>query len=213
MYEKFSTFLRLEVLSNNLKDFGLRKSLENLEQVRETLAEVSDRFAAFEAEALNVQVDFPLFQRLALPITSGLTKVPGIKIHDTRMIRLMEVLLHAGTQLVGWRTAQIHEAILTRFELPPETYTLTQLRYDLRKLRAHGLLSRDGKRYAYRLTDKGIKVALMFVLLHKRVCGPLANSLFNRAPGSTLTPPATPFEAAYRKADESIEDILQLLAA
>jgi hypothetical protein len=213
MYEKFSTFLRLEVLSNNLKDFGLRKSLENLEQVRETLALVSDRFAAFEAEALNVQVDFPLFQRLALPITSGLTKVPGIKIHDTRMIRLMEVLLHAGTQLVGWRTAQIHEAILTRFELPPETYTLTQLRYDLRKLRAHGLLSRDGKRYAYRLTDKGIKVALMFVLLHKRVCGPLANSLFNRAPGSTLTPPATPFEAAYRKADESIEDILQLLAA
>src|SRR5262249_41361566 len=29
IYEKFSTFLRLEALSNNLKDFGLNKSLDN----------------------------------------------------------------------------------------------------------------------------------------------------------------------------------------
>jgi hypothetical protein len=28
MYEKFATFLRLEALSNNLEDFGLKKSLE-----------------------------------------------------------------------------------------------------------------------------------------------------------------------------------------
>jgi len=40
----------------------------------------------------------PLFQRLALPIPSG-GKIPGIKIHDTRMLRLMEVLLHRATQL------------------------------------------------------------------------------------------------------------------
>ena len=71
MYEKFSTFLRLEALSNNLRDFGLSKSLENLDAVRQTLAAVTDRLAAFEAEALNVHVDFPLFQRLALPIRPG----------------------------------------------------------------------------------------------------------------------------------------------
>jgi hypothetical protein len=53
MYEKFSTFLCLEVLSNNLRDFGLNKSLENLESVRQTLAAVTDRFAEFEAHALD----------------------------------------------------------------------------------------------------------------------------------------------------------------
>jgi hypothetical protein len=37
MYEKFSTFLRLEALSNNLKDFGLNKGLDNLDQVRRIL--------------------------------------------------------------------------------------------------------------------------------------------------------------------------------
>jgi hypothetical protein len=184
MYEKFSTFLRLEVLSNNLKDFGLKKSLDNLESVRQTLATVTDRFAQFEAQALDVHVDFPLFQRLALPLPSGNTKVPGIKIQDTRILRLMEVLLHRGTQLGGWRCRQIHQAILSTFQLIPENYTLTQLRYDLRKLKAHALLQRDGHRYAYRLTDKGIRVALMFTLFHHRVCGP-----FGQQP---LPPPTHP---------------------
>jgi hypothetical protein len=212
MYEKFATFLRLEALSNNLKDFGLRKSLDNLEAVRKTLAAVTDRFAAFEAEALNVHVDFALFQRIALPIAVGQVKIPGIKIHDTRMIRLMEVLLHSGTKINGWRTADVHQAILTSFGIKPDKYTLTQLRYDIRKMKAHGLIERHGKRYSYRLTDKGNKVALMFVLFHKRVCGPLANSLFDVRPVPT-TSANTKLEAAYRKADQSIQQILQLLAA
>jgi len=110
------------VLSNQLKDFGLKKSLGNLDAVRQKLAAVTDGFAAFEAEALNVHVDFPLFQRLALPITSGRSRVPGIKIQDTRMIRLMEVLLQSGTRVAGWRTAQTHEAILSAERKQCELY-------------------------------------------------------------------------------------------
>jgi hypothetical protein len=36
----------------------------------------------------RVHVDFPLLQRLALPIQVGTAKFPGIKIQDIRMIRL-----------------------------------------------------------------------------------------------------------------------------
>jgi hypothetical protein len=128
MYEKFSTFLRREVLSNNRKDFGLKKSLENLETVRHTLAAVTERCAQFEAQALDVQGDFPVLQRLALPIPSGCSQIPGSKIHDTRMLRLMQVLLHHGTQLGGWRSRQIHETIPAPYQLSPQSYTLTQLR-------------------------------------------------------------------------------------
>lgn len=209
-YEKFFTFLRGEVCSNNLADFHLKKSLDNLPAVRQVLSEVTDRFCAFQAQALNVHVDFALFQRLALPVVVGKSKIPGIKIHDTRMIRLMEVLLHSGRQLCGWRTAQIHEVILTTYGL--KHYTFTQLRYDMRKMKAHGLLEREGRRYLYRLTDKGLKVALMFVLFHKRVCGPLANSLFHHNPDTKLSPNGK-LEAAYRKADDSIQKIVELLAA
>jgi hypothetical protein len=66
--------------------------------------------------------------------------------------------------------------------LTADRYSLTQLRYDLRKLKAHGLLERMGRTYAYRLTDKGIRAGTLLILFHKRVCGPLANSLFQHRP-------------------------------
>jgi hypothetical protein len=212
MYEKFSTFLRVEVCVNRMKDLGLQKGLKTLEPLRQELVAITDRFAAFEAQSLNVHVDFPLFQKIALPVLSGNTKIAGIKIHDTRMMRLMEVLLHGGTQLNGWRSADIHQTILTSFGLSADRYTLTQLRYDLRKMKAHGLLERNGKRYLYRLTDKGTKVALMFVLFHQRVCGPLSNSLFHHRPEESHKP-ASRIEAAYYKADRAIQQVLDQLAA
>lgn len=70
-YEKFAVFLRNEICSNNLADFGLKKGLEHLADVREKFLEVTDRFAAFQAQCLNVHVDFPFLQRLALPIRVG----------------------------------------------------------------------------------------------------------------------------------------------
>ena len=66
LYEKFSTFLRLEIGVNRLQDLGLHQGLENLGALREKLLVVSDRLAGLEAELLNAHVDFPLFQRLAL---------------------------------------------------------------------------------------------------------------------------------------------------
>jgi hypothetical protein len=211
-YEKFSTYLRNEACSNNLADFGLKKGLDHLAAVREKLLAVTGRFAAFQAQCLNVHVDFPLLQRLALPVTAGTVKYPGIKIHDTRMIRLMEVLLHSGTLVSGWRTRQIHDAILTSFRIGADRYGLNQLRYDLRKLKAHGLLARNGKRYAYRLTEKGAKVALLFILFHKQLCGPLANSLFHHQT-ATAPRPNSKLETAFHKADHSIQNIVQLLQA
>jgi hypothetical protein len=211
-YEKFSTYLRNEACSNNLADFGLKKGLDHLAAVREKLLAVTGRFAAFQAQWLNVHVEFPLLQRLALPIAVGTAKYPGIKVHDTRMIRLMEVLLHGGTVVSGWTARQIHEAILTSFAIAPDRYGLNQLRYDLRKLKAHGLLARDGKRYVYRLTEKGTKVALLFILFHKQLCGPLANSLFHHRPDNAQRPNSK-LEAALHKADRSIQNIIQLLKA
>jgi hypothetical protein len=161
---------------------------------------------------LNVHVDFPLFQRSALPVIAGRTKIAGIKIHDTRMLRLMEVLLHGGRQLGGWRTAHSHRAIRDAFGLSVEAYTLTQLRYDSRKMKAHGLLEREGRAYCYRLTQKGTKVAAMFILFRHRVCGPLANTLFHHRPNEKSTP-TTRIETAYHNADAAIQNLIGLLVA
>ena len=52
----------------------------------------------------------------------------------------------------------------------------------------------------------------MFVLFHQRVSGPLANSLFHRPP-TQLHTPATKLQIAYQKADASIQQLIDLLAA
>jgi len=135
-YEKFCTFLRNELCSNNLKDFGLKKSLDNLQAVREKFQAITNRFAGFQAQWLNVHVEFPLLQRIALPITKGSVRYLGIKIHETRVIRLMEVLLHGGTHVGGWTAKEIHQAVLTTFGLSEKAYRLNQLRYDLQAQRS-----------------------------------------------------------------------------
>src|SRR5271165_4233795 len=211
-YEKFATYLRNELVSNNLADFQLRKGLDHLGAVRQRFQTITDRFASFQAQWLNVHVDFPLLQRLALPITIGAVRYPGIKLHDPRVIRLLEVLLHGGSHVGGWTAKQIHHAVLTSFHLSEKNYGLNRLRYDLRKLKGHGLLQRDGSRYAYRLTTKGVQVALLFLFFHKRLCGPLANSRFHHRPNPDHQP-ASKLEAAYHRADKAIQQIVDLLAA
>jgi hypothetical protein len=211
-YEKFSTFLRNELVSNNLNDFGLRKGLDHLNAVRATFQALTDRFAGFQAQWLNSHVDFPLLQRLARPITIGAVRYPGLKIHEPRLVRLFEVLLHGGPQIGGWTARQIHHAVLTTFDLAEKAYGLNQLRYDLRKLKGHGLIERDGSRYAYRLTHKGVQVALLFLFFHKRLCGPLANSRFHHRPDPAHRPNSR-LEAAYHRADTAIQRVVDLLAA
>ena len=211
-YEKFSTFLRNELCSNNLTDFGLRKGLDHLDEVRQTFQTITSRFAGYQAQWLNVHVDFPLLQRIALPITVGSVRYPGTKIRDVRVIRLFEVLLHGGPHVGGWTAKQIHQAVLTTFHLSEQAYGLNQLRYDLRKLKGHGLIERDGSHYAYRLTTKGVQVALLFLFFHKRLCGPIANSCFHHRPDPHYRPNSQ-LEAAYHRADKAVQKIVDVLAA
>src|SRR5712691_11130482 len=84
--------------------------------------------------------------------------------------------------------------------------------YDLRKLKGHDLLQRDGRHYAYRLTAKGLDVALLFLFFHQRLCGPLANSRFHHKP-DPANRPNSQLEAAYHKADQALENIVNLLRA
>lgn len=120
--------------------------------------------------------------------------------------------MHGGTTVGGWPAKRIHEAVLTTFRFSPKTYGLKQLRYDLRKLKGHGLLQRDGTRYAYQLTSKGVQIALLFLFFHKRLCSPLANSRFHHQPDPEHRP-TSKLEAAYHKADVAVQNIVDLLAA
>jgi hypothetical protein len=211
LYQKFQTFLRIEIVINNLHQFRLGKSLKNLSLIQTKCQEITDRFAGFKADALNLHPEFDLFSTMAKPVLLCKTKISGIKLEQERILRLFEVLLSSGTveKLTG---KEILNALQLRFELTPEQYSLNQLRYDLRKLRAHQLIQRVPGRYGYQFTEKGKKVALMFLLVAKRIYSPISGSLFVFKPLDNQNS-SSKFERAFYQVDHSIDRLLELLPA
>ena len=104
------------------------------------------------------------------------------------------------------------EPLLDAHHLTASQYTRNQLAYDLRKLRAHGLIERPDNRYVYALSDYGRKAAAMLVIVRNRILRPIAGSLFERPPMSSLKPNSK-LQAQYRRTTKSFNDLIALLKA
>jgi len=212
-YEKAATFLRLELVSNNVRDFGLKKSLAHGGAMRQRFQQITDRFAAAQAQNLNVHGQLDVLARLAQPVLQGKTKVSGIKLEQKRILRLLEVLLQgASGHLKRWTTARLHQTVLEQCALRPKDYTRNQIRYDLRKIRLHGLIERLPRTHAYRFTPKGQKLALLLIQLRKRIYGPIAFGIFRHRPDPQHMPDSA-FERVYQKIDRDFDEAIRLLAA
>jgi hypothetical protein len=211
-YEKNNTFLRIETCSNNLKDFRQNKTLGSLRDVAQKLQAVNDRFADAQAENLNVEMDYPLLEKLAQPCRLKSQHVAGIRLDNDRIIRLLEVLMHSSSQLGGISTAHLHKAILDAYHLTAQQYTRNQLAYDLPKLKAHGLIERPDNRYIYALSAYGRKAAAILVILPNRILHPIAGSIFEHPPKFSMKTNSK-IQAQYRRTTKSFNDLITLLKA
>ena len=92
--------------------------------------------------------------------------------------------------------------------MPP--HSLSQLRYDLAKLRAKGLVERIGGSRRYRLTPLGLKLGVLLVKLRTRLLGPLATLVSNstRRPRS---PHHNSVEAAFRQIDSALDHLSEVI--
>ena len=208
-YEKGDRLLRTETCLNDTYHLGIGRKLDNLPAIRQHLAATTDRYLAQQAELLDSTVDRGALAALASPVTTGRRRVPGIKRHDDRVIRLLEGLLYTGGLLGDWTTRQLHAHVVARHRLRQDDYTLGQLRYDLGKLRAHGLVERVGRSRRYRLTVAGVRLGALLVKIRTRLLGPiLADSAL--APRPRSDNPST-VEAALRTVDRALDSLCATL--
>jgi hypothetical protein len=78
------------------------------------------------------------------------------------------------------------------------TYTASQMTYDLRRLRLHGLIQRLPGTNTYLPTPDGIRVALFYTKVHDRLLAPLL---------AADHPPAPPvLRHALRVVDQAVAD-------
>ena len=203
MYQKSERFLRVEACANDTYHLGVGRRLENLPKLKEHLHATTERYLAQQAELLDSTVDTGALAKLAQPVTLGARRVPGIKLHDDRVIRLLDTLLYTGALLADWTTRDIHTRLLARYRLTEDEYTLGQLRYDLRKLRAHGLAERIGTPRRYRLTEVGVRTGVLLVKARTRLLGPLLSK--PTVPSFQRSANPSKVEAALRGVDTALD--------
>ena len=208
-YEKGNRLLRTETCLNDTYHLNIGRKLANLPALKQRLAATTDRYLEQQAELLDSTVDTGALAKLAAPVITGKRRVPGIKLHDDRVIRLLECLLYTGGLLGDWTTRELHQRVLARHRLTEQDYTLGQLRYDLGKLRAHALAERVGTSRRYRLTADGVRLGALLVKIRTRLLGPIFAEP-THAPSPRSDNPST-VEAALRTVDQALDTLCQTL--
>jgi hypothetical protein len=208
--EQAETLLRTEPCVHDPYHLDVGRRLENLPKLVDRLAETNQRFLDAQAELLACTVDQGELARLGQPVQVGQRRVPGLRLQDDRVLRLLDVLLQPGTFVADWTSRDVLARLLDRHRLTAAAYRLSQLRYDLGKLRAHGFVERIGRTRRYRLTTRGLQLGVLLVKLRTRLLGPLV------ALASAPTPPPdiitdSPVEAAFRQVDRAIDHLCTTL--
>jgi hypothetical protein len=202
--------LRAETCSNDTRHFGVGRRLDNLPRLHAKLAATNDRSLALQADLLASTVDTGQLAGLAKPTLVGQRRVPGLKLHDDRVIRLLETLLHPGAFATDWTTRELHARVLARHRLAADDYRLSQLRYDLAKLRAKGLVERLGRTRRYRLTSSGAKIGVLLVKLRARLLGPLATLATDSSPHRPRLQ-RNSVDAAFHEVDTALDHLCAVL--
>jgi hypothetical protein len=203
--------LRAETCSNDTRHFGVGRRLQNLPLLRDKLAATNERTLALQAELLASTVDTGQLASLAKPTMVGQRRVPGVKLHDDRVIRLLETLLHPGAFATDWTTRELHARVLARHRLADNDYRLSQLRYDLAKLRAKGLVQRLGHTRRYRLTPAGAKLGTLLVKLRSRLLGPLATLATDNSGAHHPSLHPNSVDAAFHEVDTALNHLCAAL--
>ena len=209
-YEKAETLLRTETCINNTYHLNVGRRLENLPMLATRMTATNQRFLDVQAELLACTVDQGELARLAQPVQVGRRRVPGLRFQDDRVIRLLDVLLHPGSFVADWTSRDVLARLLDRHRLTEADYRLTQLRYDLGKLRAHGFVERIGRTRRYRLTARGLKLGVLLVKLRTRLLGPLATLAAAPTPAPHTTTESA-VEAAFRQVDRAFDHLCTTL--
>jgi hypothetical protein len=172
--------LRTEPATNDVTDYGVKKAIENLPQLREKMSSIIDRYHDVQQDILETFVDRGQLRKLAEPtVLPNGKRIPGLKLDHPRQLALMHALVRFAHITTGctFTTREIHPYTLEALGTSADNYSLASLRYDLSKLRAKGLTQKVPKSRRYRLTKEGYSLCLVFLKLFERIYAPLTAGL------------------------------------
>ena len=185
-YVRDSRLLRTEPATNDVRDYGVNKNVENLPQLRQRMSEIIDNYHNAQQDILETFIDRGQLRKLAEPtILANGKRIPGLKLDHPRQLAVMHALVRFANIAAGsgFRSVDVYTPALEALGANPSQYTLASFRYDLSKLRAKGLVEKIPHSHRYRLIGKGYAVCLLFLKLFERIYAPLTAGLLKPFPG------------------------------
>jgi hypothetical protein len=199
-YFKLGRALRTETTINDPTDFGLRKGLPNLWQLKTIGSTVNRRLLEAERLADDGGLDDGVLEQLQQPTTCEGHRTAALRFGDSRVMALLVALGRYSLQLNGFRNRDLRRLVEP---LLGTAYTSNQMTYDLRRLRRRGLISRIPGSHRYLVTPLGLRVAYLYTRLYSRLLKPARRTLLP----TTLAPP--PLQRALRTLDRHLEQVLE----
>ena len=192
-YLKEGRALRIETVINKPADIGVPARLEHLPELIGKARQVNDRLLMIERAGQGCAIGSALFERIHQPYIREGQRTGALRFGDQRAMALAGALclvVHAATGVTN-KSLRGHVAGLLGRD-----YSSSQMSYDLRRLRLHGLIKRTPGTNTYTLTPEGIRVAVFYTKVHARLLRPLLEA----------NQPPAPIE--LRRALATIERIL-----
>jgi hypothetical protein len=143
------------------------------------------------------------------PITTDTGhRIAGLRLGDCRAHALLQALLVFRLLPNGFANRDLRRLLAEL--LGTHSITAGQMSYDLRRLRAHGLITRIPRSHRYRLTDTGLHHAMLISHVHTRLLLPGLAQLTDPDPPA----PSTLRTAArnYRRALDQLTEEAGLAA-
>jgi hypothetical protein len=169
-YHKEGRALRTETTINDTWDFDIGKRLVNLPALREIGFSANRRLLGVQRLDHDPLLGTQHLHHVLDPVlTKTGTKIPGLKLGQTRSHALLSALLTCRTHFDGFTNRDLRTLTAELRGLDPATITASQTTYDLRRLRSHGLIERVPHSHRYTVTDPGLRTAMLLTRVHDRL--------------------------------------------
>lgn len=181
-YCKEGRALRTEVTFNNPPDIGIGKRLPNLPLLRDAGFAIAQRMGEVERVTHDCTIGEVALTRITRPIEADGQRVTALPFDNPRVQALLSTLVMFCFLPCGFSNREMRTYLAPLLGWDPSRMTQGKMTYDLRRLRLHGLIQRIPHSHRYRVTDTGLRAAMLFTRTHARVLRPGLSSVLPQAP-------------------------------
>lgn len=169
-YLKCGRAFRIETVVNDPGDLGLLRGLAHLEELSVKARDVNRRMVDAFRVGQGCVLASPAFERVARPSLVDGRRAPALRFGDPRVMALAGALCALVHTITGFTNRSLRAQVAILLGVP---YSMSQMSYDLRRLRLKGLITRLPHTNTYVLTDEGQRVAIFYTKVHNRLLRPL----------------------------------------